>query len=104
MGKKSDFEDGMVVGARWADVAETAGIFTHNQNEKIVPVVEGDWSDCFELIVTQITTGYNEGIQKSISDRKTHSPLKQMNASGWWWWCNAVEDILLAQFGPLSTD
>lgn len=40
-----------------ADLAETAGIFTHNQNEKIVPVVEGDWSDCFELIVTQITTG-----------------------------------------------
>lgn len=104
-GKKgdfSDFEDSMVVGARWADLAETADLlgFTHNQNKKIGPEVNGDWSDCFELIVTQITTG----IQKSISDRETHSPLKQMNASGWWWWCNTVEDILLAHFGPLSTD
>ncbi len=29
--------------------------------------------------------------------------VKNMKA-WWWWWCNAVGDIFLAHFGPLSTN
>lgn len=77
-GDFSDFEDGGWCQMGWSSRnCWSTGIFIHNQNEKIVPVVEGDWSDCFELIVTQITTGYNEGIQKSISD--THPWSKWMH-------------------------
>ena len=49
MGKKgdlSDFERGMVVGARWAGLV--SGSFL-GKNALLMPAVRGEWPDWFEM-------------------------------------------------------
>ncbi|KAF7647059.1 hypothetical protein LDENG_00178000 [Lucifuga dentata] len=48
------------------------------ENASLMPEVRGEWSDWFKMIerqqkatVTQITTRYNQGMQKTISERTT---------------------------------
>lgn len=39
------------------------------------------------------------------SDQLGHgSILPRINCPGCWWWCNCVQDIFWAHFGPLSTN
>ncbi len=43
--------------------------------------VRGEWADWLEMMVTQITTRYNQGMQNTISEHTTHRTLKQMDSS-----------------------
>ncbi len=112
MGKKgdlSDFEHGMVVGARRADlsISKTPDLlgFSHttiygerSEKEKIsserqfcgrkfLVDVRGQRRrgrlirDDRKATVTQMTTRYNQGMQKTISEHTTHRTLKQMSYS-----------------------
>ncbi len=115
MGKKadlSDFECGMVVGARRAclSISKTADLLVFSCTT--ISRVYRDWSEkekisserqlcgrkclvdvtgqrrIYRLVrddrkttVTQITTRYNQGMQKTISERTTRRTLKQMGYS-----------------------
>ncbi len=105
MGKKgdlSDFEHGMVVGARRAglSISKTADLlgFSLTTISRVYPNIQWgsscvdenallmseenvDWLEMIEATVTQITTRYNQGMQNTISERTTHRTLKQMGYS-----------------------
>ncbi len=55
------------------------------------------WSDESQILLQHSDVGSEFGIKNMNA-----SILPCLNGSGWWWWCNGVEDILLAHFGPLS--
>ncbi len=112
MGRKgdlSDFEHGMVVGARQAglSISKTADLLRFvnttisrvyrewSEKEKIsserqlcgwkcLVDVRGEWADWLDdrkATVTQITTRYNQCMQNTISERTTRRTLKQMGYS-----------------------
>ncbi len=82
MGKKgdlSDFERGMVVGARRACSCV-------DENALLMSEVRGEWADWLvrderKATVTQITTRYNQGMHNAFSERTTRRTLKQMGYS-----------------------
>ncbi len=106
-GDLSDFERGMVVGARLAglSISKTADLLGFSrttssslyrewsEKEKIsskrqlcgrkcLVDVRGEWvRDDRKATVTQITTHYNQGMQNTISERTTRRTLKQIGYS-----------------------
>ncbi len=52
-----------------------------NENALLMSEVRGEWADWLEMMVTQITTRYNQGMQNTISEHTTHRTLKQMGSS-----------------------
>ncbi len=52
-----------------------------DKNGLLISEVRGEWADWLEIIVTQITTRYNQGMQNTISERTTCRTLKQMDSS-----------------------
>uniref|UniRef100_A0A9J7YSR6 Tc3 transposase DNA binding domain-containing protein n=1 Tax=Cyprinus carpio carpio TaxID=630221 RepID=A0A9J7YSR6_CYPCA len=101
MGKKgdlSDFERGMVVGARLAglSISKTADLLRFSRTtisrqqlcgRKCLDDIRGQRRmgrlvrDDRKATVTQITTRYNQGMQNTISERTTRPTLKQMGYS-----------------------
>lgn len=87
-----------VVGARWLDLS-TSETFPHAnvewskkgnssslwKNAFLIADVREEWPDYFELIrrviATQITTHYNQCVQKSISEYTARLTVKQMGYS-----------------------
>ena len=96
MGKKgdlSDFERGMVVGARRAglSISKTADLLVSSEQQlcgrKCLVDVRGRRrmgrvvGDDRKATVTQITTRYNQGMQNTISERTTRPTWKQMKTT-----------------------
>ncbi len=52
-----------------------------DKNGVLISEVRGEWADWLEIIVTQITTRYNQGLENTISERTTRRTLKQMGFS-----------------------
>ncbi len=79
----SDFEHGMVVGARRAglSISKTADLlgFSHKTISRVYR--ELSEKDDRKATVTQITTHYNQVMQNTISECTTHRTLKQMGYS-----------------------
>ncbi len=44
------------------------------------------------------------GSEFGVKNMKACIILPCLNSSGWWWWCNGVRGIVLAHFGPFSTN